>query len=543
MEAPAAPNKPAPMLASRYSAASLGGKLIREAIRIRHLKQILMRNLQGKDIVGPVDCYYTLLEESELEHDRKLHPKAGNSNMDDFKSLYASEQDTRLAFTPRKELSPPRFRVFSGKSGPNTVYLVLIDGVYGFPNDLTAPANRKPMRKRGPLKITVSALLQQHAQLSSPYINSFLFASVAQLSTLKRCSVEQYLARLKLRGSLENQCNEILKGADAKIYRARQVQASLTALKKVHMEKKEEKEELSAQLELISTHRKELKPRAELVLKMCKEMRRKREALEKVAAMSTALQKKRLTAETRVYLRQLRMLSILYAVYPVIKRGAGARAHAATTTLAASSSHTASSNASDFKSTTSAASSNNGNYSSTYRKPPFYTIRGVTLPDLPKDSMAKEISVALGYCAHLILLAAKYLGVILRYKIVHLGSKSYVVDGVHDPPQQVPLHFKESAATSRGVIQKGVAMLIIDTRQLLSACSGKEENLGVGTFPNFMHYVQIIDGPIRFDFTYRRLRSPYNPSQIKQPEETYGAGTFLLHQLYVLQSQIVTQSK
>jgi len=517
MEAPAAPNKPAPMLASRYSAASLGGKLIREAIRIRHLKQILMRNLQGKDIVGPVDCYYTLLEvgnkdesdsasmeeeifRSKIES-RTLNPSWSTIENCTPKRATATwmilrvytraskTQDWRLHLEKNFHLrdleyfQPIRRAGLGdlGKSGPNTVYLVLIDGVYGFPNDLTAPANRKPMRKRGPLKITVSALLQQHAQLSS--------------------SVEQYLARLKLRGSLENQCNEILKGADAKIYRARQVQASLTALKKVHMEKKEEKEELSAQLELISTHRKELKPRAELVLKMCKEMRRKREALEKVAAMSTALQKKRLTAETRVYLRQLRMLSILYAVYPVIKRGAGARAHAATTTLAASSSHTASSNASDFKSTTSAASSNNGNYSSTYRKPPFYTIRGVTLPDLPKDSMAKEISVALGYCAHLILLAAKYLGVILRYKIVHLGSKSYVVDGVHDPPQQVPLHFKESAATSRGVIQKGVAMLIIDTRQLLSACS------------------------------------------IKQPEETYGAGTFLLHQLYVLQSQIVTQSK
>jgi len=56
----------------------------------------------------------------------------------------------------------------------------------------------------------------------------------------------------------------------------------------------------------------------------------------------------------------------------------------------------------------------------------------------------EEISTALGYCGHLVLMLSKYLLVPLRYRIIYKGSRSDICDDVVQSFSQFPLFFKNA---------------------------------------------------------------------------------------------------
>lgn len=72
----------------------------------------------------------------------------------------------------------------------------------------------------------------------------------------------------------------------------------------------------------------------------------------------------------------------------------------------------------------------------------FYTIRGLKLPTTQLTAYDEEqISTALGYVAHFVLLLSKYLNIPLRYRIIYRGSRSTICDDTASYTQ-FPLYFK-----------------------------------------------------------------------------------------------------
>eukprot|EP00472_Partenskyella_glossopodia_P014667 CAMPEP_0197521772 /NCGR_PEP_ID=MMETSP1318-20131121/6998_1 /TAXON_ID=552666 /ORGANISM="Partenskyella glossopodia, Strain RCC365" /LENGTH=358 /DNA_ID=CAMNT_0043073889 /DNA_START=403 /DNA_END=1480 /DNA_ORIENTATION=+ len=295
-----------------------------------------------------------------------------------------------------------------GLCGENTLLFVLKDGLYGFPGDLRIPP-RPPLRKTGsrPLKITVSALLQQHTHLVR--------------------SIEAHQALVSERHRLETDLNSVLSGFDRSVSKSRQVEASLSRLKNASVSMQSEAKSLKSRLKLIQDNRQALKQRANIVLKLYDEMKNRHAAKPKSVEVSRKAAREKLVVNTQLYLRRLRMLSLLYEIYPVERiRVQGMESK--------SVSH-------------------------------LYTIRGLTIPDSLSSATAMEMSIALGYCAQFTCLVAKYLGVVLRYQIIHNGSKSWIVDDLADTPQRLALYYKETNAKT--VIQAAVGMLVVDITQLL----------------------------------------------------------------------------
>lgn len=103
-----------------------------------------------------------------------------------------------------------------------------------------------------------------------------------------------------------------------------------------------------------------------------------------------------------------------------------------------------------------------------------YAIRGIGLP--PADALLtapeEQVSTALGYTAHAVLLAAKYLGVPLRFAIAHLGSRSSMRDevlgsGVGGAAREWPLFWK--GAPDKDGVRVALRMLHRDVAQLLAS--------------------------------------------------------------------------
>ena len=74
-----------------------------------------------------------------------------------------------------------------------------------------------------------------------------------------------------------------------------------------------------------------------------------------------------------------------------------------------------------------------------------YTIRGLRLPNNFNNILTsfeeEQVSTALGYVCHLILMLAKYLDIPLRYRMIYRGSRSVICDDV-TASSQFPLYFK-----------------------------------------------------------------------------------------------------
>mmetsp|Transcript_13741 Transcript_13741/g.26955 ORF Transcript_13741/g.26955 Transcript_13741/m.26955 type:complete len:478 (+) Transcript_13741:193-1626(+) len=475
-DAPAAPSQPAPMLASRYSSASQGGYLLRDALRIRHVREIIMRNIEGENVKWPLDSYYTLAldtKEGESKQEpfltsnictRTLNPDwapldtisgSGKPSSKMPSSVVYDSKPLRLTVYVRAHeghewevLLEKKFRLQdleylqssnSGKSlgvcGPNAIIFKLRDGVYTFGEEVKIPVIAPPRTGKG-LKITASAILKQLTRLSE--------------------EVDAYHRALKSRKELESELNNALMKAEARMAQVRRTRASLSMLAEIRKDVEHEKTVLAERLKDIRSQRQALKPRGELMLVLWKELEAKKKMLEQNQKKSGASHRTRLVAGTRVFLRQMRMLSFLYSIYPVRKVTDRKSSHGAT-----------------------------------------YYIRNVTIADRISESFAQEMSVALGYCAHMVVLASKYLGVVLRYRIVYQASKSMVVDDVQEPVKKVALYYKESH--SRGMIHGGIGMMIVNVGQLLDACN------------------------------------------LRPSEASGGSGTHLLHRLYVLQRQIMPE--
>ena len=97
-----------------------------------------------------------------------------------------------------------------------------------------------------------------------------------------------------------------------------------------------------------------------------------------------------------------------------------------------------------------------------------YTVRGIVLPDRDLTALPEEqVSTALGYTCHVVALAAKYLGVPLRYLPCHMGSRSTIRDEVLAPTRDFPLFWKGSVTQDEFAV--GVLLLQRDVLQLLQS--------------------------------------------------------------------------
>ncbi|GAB5368411.1 hypothetical protein AAMO2058_001317100 [Amorphochlora amoebiformis] len=462
-DVPRAPSQPAPMLASRYSSASLGGYLLRDSLRLRHVKGIFIRNLQGEGITRPVDCYFELVNGTQKIFTSPIHPRTFNPDWvvgEKLKEIVEEKsisdvQDIRMTIFVRRENEgwkthiERKFRLSQlefvqpiknglasiGDCSSNAIIFILSDGIYAFPKDVKIQPSPVPMIKPT-LKITVSAILQQHSDLQE--------------------MIELLVKGEKIRKEKELELGNLLKKKDKTMSKSRRIRASLAVLKKVKDEMDREENALELKLKLVDENRKELKRRAKMVLNFWQQLQKKREALLKLGSVEGSLQRERMTTRTRLHLRQFRMLYFLYGIYPVRRRALE-------------------------------------------RKRYRYTIRDATVADRITESVAREISIALGYCAHLMQLVSKYTGQTLRYKIDHKGSKSWVSDECYSPPRCIPLFFKDS--NSKSAIHTGIAMMLINADLLLSQSSIK-----------------------------------------KSSEPSGGVGSLLLHKLWELQNQLIPLS-
>jgi hypothetical protein len=97
-----------------------------------------------------------------------------------------------------------------------------------------------------------------------------------------------------------------------------------------------------------------------------------------------------------------------------------------------------------------------------------YAIRGIALP--PEAAFAgapeEQVSTALGYTAHVVALASKYLAVPLRYLPHHQASRSTMRDEVLDHRREWPLFWR---GADRDTVKVGARMLQRDVQQLLAS--------------------------------------------------------------------------
>ncbi len=272
---------------------------------------------------------------------------------------------------------------------PNTLVFELADGIYM--DSASAPkfSPRLPAKKtKPPLKITVAAILRQHTGLCGEPGAQYGFS--------------QCMRALNEQKKFESELNGALMRNESRESNPRRVRASTARLERTRELVRKEQGELKTQLEVVRAVREELKPRCFQVLRLWEQLERHRQAMDKLSQQFNHLQKQRAVAATRLHLRKARMLWSLFNLYPIRKE----------------------------------VKSIGGQ--------PMYYIRDCPMPDILAEGSALPVSVALGYCAHLILLAAKYLGVKLRYRIVHGGSKSVILDEAAATPWRVTLYYKDS---------------------------------------------------------------------------------------------------
>lgn len=122
-----------------------------------------------------------------------------------------------------------------------------------------------------------------------------------------------------------------------------------------------------------------------------------------------------------------------------------------------------------------------------------YHINGVYLPDsdILADCSDTGLSVALGYVSHVLLMCASFLQVPLRYPIVHLGSRSYIIDHissalVNEKDREFPLYTK---GKDRMQFNYAVYLLNKNIAQLRLLCGQQTPDLRA-TLPNLLTFLQ-----------------------------------------------------
>jgi predicted amino acid-binding ACT domain protein len=116
--------------------------------------------------------------------------------------------------------------------------------------------------------------------------------------------------------------------------------------------------------------------------------------------------------------------------------------------------------------------------------PLIYTICGIPLPNSIYDGYnLDDISTALGYTCHLIIIIADYINVVLRYPIKHMSSRSTIIDPLNiecQPMNEFPL-FTKKLNNNRFIY--GVFLLNKNIEQLLNHIKQNVSNLK-NTLPN-----------------------------------------------------------
>ncbi|KAI4471451.1 uv radiation resistance-associated protein [Holotrichia oblita] len=119
-----------------------------------------------------------------------------------------------------------------------------------------------------------------------------------------------------------------------------------------------------------------------------------------------------------------------------------------------------------------------------------YKINGVHLPnsELLNDSQysGNDLAVALGFIAHILMMCSSFLQVPLRYPIIHMGSRSLIVDHITaslgDTKQQYPLYLR---GKERLQFNYAVCLLNKNIAQLRWICGLHTQNLKA-TLPNLL---------------------------------------------------------
>nr|CAD7256219.1 unnamed protein product [Timema shepardi] len=152
-----------------------------------------------------------------------------------------------------------------------------------------------------------------------------------------------------------------------------------------------------------------------------------------------------------------------------------------------------------------------------------YTVCGVHLPN-SEDFIPNEevMTVALGFVAHLVQMVSVFLQVPLRYPIVHVGSRSKIIDHMAD---KIPDKDREFPLFSRGKdklqFNYGVYLLNKNIAQLRWYCGVPTQDLRA-TLPNLATLLSVKPGPSLLELGQQTLSgssldlrsSSQNPSPV-----------------------------
>lgn len=152
--------------------------------------------------------------------------------------------------------------------------------------------------------------------------------------------------------------------------------------------------------------------------------------------------------------RQIKLLCELKTIYPICSSSAALNVSSSSTNLLQGSS-----NANLTQSTSSSSSGNE-----------IFSIRGIELPsDISLQRDDEQVSTALGYIVHLLLLISKYLEIPLKYQPIFMASRSMIRDNVQSTSsssQYFPLYRK---GTDKDKYEKALLWLRKDIEQVLSS--------------------------------------------------------------------------
>ncbi|XP_022911167.2 UV radiation resistance-associated protein [Onthophagus taurus] len=120
-----------------------------------------------------------------------------------------------------------------------------------------------------------------------------------------------------------------------------------------------------------------------------------------------------------------------------------------------------------------------------------YNINNVYLPnsELLNDCSQDDVAVALGFVAHILVMCSNFLQVPLRYPIIHMGSRSIIIDHISpciaDCRQQYPLYLR---GKDRYQFNYAVCLLNKNIAQLRWICGLHTQNLKA-TLPNLLTFL------------------------------------------------------
>jgi len=186
----------------------------------------------------------------------------------------------------------------------------------------------------------------------------------------------------------------------------------------------------------VAQQRRNLVPRGKLIAAQCQQLGQQQIQLTKFKEKVQFLRSKLNISLDKVSARRRKLISQLVTIYPIALVDAGNQSHVPTHSGSQPALHP-STNPSHHIHSVSTGAAVGGNK--------LYTIRGLRLPVTNLVSYEdEEISTALGYAGHLVIMLSKYLQVPLRYRIIYRGSRSDVCDDVVQSATQFPLFFRNA---------------------------------------------------------------------------------------------------